>query len=50
MVGVLSVRGGIADRVKPWTVELLLPAGERLLEGVEVGLCTEHSNVSVHAR
>jgi hypothetical protein len=43
------VRGEIADRVKPWTVELLLPAGERLPEGVEVGFCTERSNVSVYA-
>jgi hypothetical protein len=43
------VRGEIADRVKPWTVELLLPAGERLPEGVRVGVCTERSNVSVYA-
>jgi hypothetical protein len=43
------VRGEIADRVKPWTVELLLPAGERLPEGVEVGVCSECSNVSVYA-
>jgi hypothetical protein len=43
------VRGEIADRVKPWTVELLLPAGERLPEGVKVGFCTERSNVSVYA-
>ena len=49
MVGGLLVRGEIADRVKPWTVELLLPAGERLPEGVEVGFCTERSNVSVYA-
>ena len=35
--------------MKPWTVELLLPAGERLPEGVEVGFCTERSNVSVYA-
>ena len=49
MVGGLLVRGEIADRVKPWTVELLLPAGERLPEGVEVGFSTEHSNVSVYA-
>ena len=41
--------GLVADRVKPWTVELLLPAGERLPEGVEVGFCTERSNVSVYA-
>jgi hypothetical protein len=45
----LLVRGEIADRVKPWTVELLLPAGERPPEGVEVGFCTERSNVSVYA-
>jgi hypothetical protein len=32
------VRGEIADRAKPWTVDLLLPAGERLPEGVVVGL------------
>jgi len=49
VVGGLLVRGEIADRVKPWTVELLLPAGERLPEGVEVGFCTERSNVSVYA-
>jgi len=49
VVSGLLVRGEIADRVKPWTVELLLPAGERLPEGVRVGVCTEHSNVSVYA-
>jgi len=43
------VRGEIADRVTPWTVELLLPAGERLPEGVEVSICTGRSNVSVYA-
>jgi hypothetical protein len=47
--GGLLVRGEIADRVKPWTVELLLPAGRRLPEGVEVGVCGECSNVSVYA-
>jgi hypothetical protein len=47
--GGLLVRGEIADRVKPWTVELLLPAGERLPEGVRVGVCTERSNASVYA-
>lgn len=49
MVGGLLVLGEIADRVKPWTVELLLPAGERPPEGVEVSACTECSNVSVYA-
>jgi hypothetical protein len=44
------VRDEVTDRViKPWTVELLLPAGERLPEGVEVGFCTERGNVNVYA-
>jgi hypothetical protein len=47
----LPAEGPFERRVEliPWTLELLLPAGERLPEGVEVGVCTECSNVSVYA-
>jgi hypothetical protein len=48
-MGGLLVRGGIAVRLIPWTVDLLLPAGERLPEGVRVGVCAGRSNVGVYA-
>jgi hypothetical protein len=41
------VRGEIADRVKLWTVELLLPAGERLPEGVKVGVSARTAHRSL---
>jgi hypothetical protein len=43
------VRGEGVVRVRGWAVELLLPAYERLPEGVRVGYCAGRSNVHVYA-